>query len=133
MLVKYYLVPKSNPLNREESGKYYAVVDYNGDVTYRDLINRITDYSTVNSPDVMAVLESLFMLIPQQLFEGKIVRLGELGTLRLVLRSEGTESEEDFTEFNIKNSKVRLYLSKEFKKKLRNIEYARINHPKKSS
>ena len=59
--------------------KYYSQTKSNGDVDLRQLSTQIADISTVCTIDTMAVLEALVKVVPQNIADGKIVRLGDFG------------------------------------------------------
>lgn len=126
----YKAVQKANPRKLDEPNKYFAAAVNSGEANYRDLINAMAKNSTVSTPDVLAVIESLFEVIPEFLEEGKIVRLGELGSFTILLQSEGQERKEDVNIHTIKGNRIRFIPSKELKRKLRNIHYGKFNAKK---
>jgi predicted histone-like DNA-binding protein len=66
------------------------------------LVEMISRYSTVNPPDVLAVLESLIRLVPQELAQGRGVQLGRLGSFKLTVSSEGQLRKKDVSPKNVK-------------------------------
>jgi predicted histone-like DNA-binding protein len=58
---------------------------------------------------------------------GTIVRLGELGSLRISISSNGETNEEDVSVHSIKSSKCIFTPGKELKKMLKNLEYEKVN------
>lgn len=118
MWVEYKLVPRTNPFDDKEDPKYYAIVVRDKSLNYRDIINDVAKLSTVNHPDVMAVMESLFQLIPDWLKQGKKVQLGDLGDFYLNIKSEGAEKEDDFHHALIKGVKLLFRPSTLFKEQL---------------
>ena len=131
MKLEYYLIPRKNPTQQDAAPKFYPVVNYYTGDSYRDLVSRVCEFSTVRSPDVLSVLESLFIVIPKFLAEGRIIRLGELGSLRITLQSSGSEVEEDFSESKIDSIAIRFIQSKTLRRTLGNIEYSKISRPEK--
>ena len=79
MAIKYKLVQKVNPAKPTDPKKFYANLVTRGEVSLRELAKEISTISTVSSPDVMAVIESLLQIIPKHLALGEIVHLGEFG------------------------------------------------------
>ena len=132
MLLRYKIIPRKNPIDSNGGSKYYATVVRNKDLSYRDLIDEIATLSTVNHPDVMAVLESLFQIIPKRLKEGKNVHLGDLGAFYLNIKSEGAETSEDFNPFNIKGVKLRFRPTTLIKDELKSMKF-KINENDKNS
>ena len=75
MPVNVVIVGKKNPQSPADPEKYYSQTKSNGDVDLRQLSTQIADISTVSTIDTMAVLEALVKVVPQNIAEGKIVRL----------------------------------------------------------
>lgn len=89
MPVRYIVVPHKIPSKPGEPLKYYPRLKSSGEVSLRDIANDIALVSTVSQADTMAVIEGLIQNIPQYLADGKIVRLGELGSFHLSIQAEG--------------------------------------------
>ena len=93
----------------------------------RDFAKRISRESTVSSMDAMAVLEGLLQIIPDEIANGKIIKLGDFGTFRTTLSAEGVGSEQEFTPSKIKSLNVRFRPAREFSKLLANVQYERVS------
>jgi len=50
---------RANPRDPQAAKKFYAIASSDGEVTLRQLAERIAEISTVSSIDTLAVLESL--------------------------------------------------------------------------
>lgn len=61
--MKYRIVQRINPLNKDES-KFYAAPQYMEELTVMDLAKDISDACTLNVTDVEAVLTSLVRKLP---------------------------------------------------------------------
>lgn len=94
--VKYSVIPRINPRDRESEPKYYAQVKTSGDVSIREIAERIQQSCTVTKADVHAVLVALEDVIIDALKGGEIVRLGDLGSLRISLSCKGASTEQEF-------------------------------------
>jgi len=106
MAVRYILVERGNPQDKAAPKKFYAQAVSTGDTTLRTIKKDISDRSTVNSADVMAVLDTLVQMLIHELSQGKIVRFGDFGSFQLTLSSEGAESEDKFSSSMIRDSKI---------------------------
>lgn len=106
MAIPFRVVARPNPNDRTQPARFFGNIRANGELTVHDLANRISSQSTVSSIDTMAMMEALLQIIPEELANGRIIRLGELGSLRPFLRSESSESAEEFSSELI--SEVRL-------------------------
>ncbi len=103
-MFKYKVIPRKNPQNQEV--KYYAQLETPAIVKLTQLTDAISKESTVTKHDVKAVLSALEDHIVIQLHNGASVHLGDLGSFRASLSSEGVVAAEEFTSANIKRVKV---------------------------
>jgi predicted histone-like DNA-binding protein len=120
-------VMRGDPRDQNLPKKWYAKVHTKKTADYRELIERISELSTVNSPDVFAVVESLIKIIPQFLDDGEIVRLGDLGSFTVSVHSEGEDKEEEVDAFSVKRAKIRFVPGKLIKNAINNFEYRRYS------
>ena len=104
--VTYSVAPRINPRDKEAAPKYYGRVQANGDVSIREMSERIQQTCTVHKADVQAVLLALEDVITDALKGGEIVRLGDLGTLQIGISSKGSVTEEDYTDTLIKKARI---------------------------
>ncbi len=123
MSAKYTVVSKVNPQDRLAPKKYYPSVKSTGKATVRDMADQVGRISTVSSIDLVAMIEAFLIVIPLQLAEGKIVDLGDFGSFRLRIRSEGSDTAEEVTARNITNVLVSFYPGKHFKEVLDHITF----------
>ena len=126
MAVPFSVVAKGNPSKPKDPKKYYASINSSGETSMRDLAKEIAEISTMSLPDVIGVLESVVMLLPRHISQGKIIRLGELGSLRLSASSEGKETPEEVNAKSIKSNKFIFAPGKELQKALKNVEYVKV-------
>ena len=94
--VKYSVIPRINPRDRETEPKFYAQVQTSGDVSMREMCERIEQSCTVTKADVYAVLVAMENVIIDGLKGVEFVRLGDLGTLRVSLSSKGALTEKEY-------------------------------------
>ena len=97
MALNYSVGLRPNPQKPEEPLKAYAYAQINGELSLKQLSNRIASQTTVSYADVVAVLISTVENLFVALQEGKQVDFGELGKFRLRIVSKGAESLEKFT------------------------------------
>ncbi|MPT33341.1 MAG: DNA-binding protein, partial [Chryseobacterium sp.] len=89
MPIKFNVIPKKNPQKRDEPAKYYANIVGDGKTTLNDLAKHAGAMSTVSKADILAVLESTFSKIAEDIADGKIVYVGEYFTLQASGSSTG--------------------------------------------
>ncbi|MDR2683371.1 MAG: HU family DNA-binding protein [Dysgonamonadaceae bacterium] len=123
MSVKYVLVERRNPQHPESPTKWYACAKSKGEVSLRDLGKEITQRSTVNHADTLAVLEALTQVLTLQLSEGNIVRFGDFGSFQISLGGSGSETKEQYTHALIQSKKVVFRPGIDLKEMLNNLKY----------
>ena len=104
--VTYSVVPRRNPSEKGTPPKYYAQAQARGDVSLRDMAERIQSTCTVHKCDVYAVLVALEDVVADAIQNGEIVRLGDWCTLQVSLSGKGALTEEDYTTDLIKRAKI---------------------------
>ncbi len=132
-MVFYRLNQRVNPKSPTDARKYYAFPKSSGIVELRELAKRISRESTVSTMDTMAVLEGLLQVIPDMLLDGNIVKLGDFGTFRLGLSSEGVENPDEFNASLIRKTNLLFRGGKVFKNQLSNIKFTKVKDASKSS
>lgn len=105
-MLKYKLIEKQNPRNPNAPKKFYAANVKRGSKSISTISKDIQSKSSLTRGDIQSVLINLVDQIPKYLLDGQSVSLGELGSLRLSLSSEGVDKEDDFNTSKIKNIKV---------------------------
>lgn len=126
-MINYKLVNKVNPQDITADKKFYAVKQTQEELTLRDFGKRISRESTVSMMDTMAVLEGLLQIIPDEIANGKIIKLGDFGTFRTTLSAEGAATEEEFTVANIKKLNIRFRPAREFVDLLASVKYSKVS------
>jgi predicted histone-like DNA-binding protein len=123
MTVKFNVVERGNPANREAPKKFYPSIASSGRKTLRQMAGRISEISTVSSTDTMAVIEAFLNVIPQELAAGNIVELGDFGNFWLKANAEGATTAEEVRASQITTLLPRFNPGKEFKKALATVEF----------
>ena len=127
MPVNYVLVAHGNPAQPAAPKKFYAQLKSTGEVTTRQLIEKIAARSTVSPADAVAVIESLLQTLPELLAEGAIVRLGDFGSFSASVSGEGAASEAEFVAARmITDYKIRFRPGQELRKAVANLTYRRV-------
>ena len=73
----------------------------------------------------MAVIEALLYAVPRHLKEGKIVKLGQLGTFYLRVRGQGVDDPADFDVYKVRSSRIHFHPGKILRRMLKTIQYER--------
>ena len=97
MAVRYVLRLKKNP-QKGTIKKYAQIAQLVETKTIDDAVRYIEKISAMSSGDIKSVLDGLQDYIILQLSDGNTVRLGDLGSFRTTITSDGVDMDE--TDFN---------------------------------
>jgi predicted histone-like DNA-binding protein len=126
MAVKFKVIEKGQPgVAGGGEKKFYASPVMSGELTLAGLTKSIEKICTVSGADVRAVVYAMMDVMRDSLADGQIVRLGELGSLRVSIGSEGMATAEEVNAKAIKNSKVIFTPSKEIKEMLATLKFTK--------
>jgi predicted histone-like DNA-binding protein len=126
-MIKYNLGERVNPRDLTAQNLLYPIKQKQEELNLRDFGRRISRESTVSMMDTMAVLEGLLQIIPDEIVNGKIIKLGDFGTFRSTISAEGVATEEDFTISKIKGLNVRFRPAREFQDMLARVKYEKVS------
>lgn len=122
----YSVVERKDPDFPELEGRYYAQAQARGEAGIREVSERIQQSCTVTRADVAAVLVALEDVVAEALANGEIVRLGELGSMQVSLRSMGADKPEDFHDGLIVKGKILFRGGRTLGKMLSTMKYERV-------
>ena len=123
MSVKYNIVQRGNPADSESPRKYYPSIQASGRLTLRQLAERAAQMSTLTTTDMVAAIESLLTIIPDELAKGNIVELGDFGSFWLRVNADGAETAEEVRASQITGVLPRFNAGREFKRSLDGIVF----------
>lgn len=124
MSIKYKVIAKGQPgAIGGGDKKYYASVKSAGVVDVDQLTRDIEKISTVSGADIRAVLYALVDVASNELADSKIVRLGDLGNLRITLKSNGHDAPSKVDSRSIKGVRVRFTPGKKLKEMQKTLTY----------
>ena len=103
MPITFTVVPRKNPRKPTDPPKFYAHIVGEGKTTLNDLAKHASSVSTVSKADILAVLDSTFAKIAEDVADGKIVYVGEYFTLQAGGSSEGSTSADQVNSASIKS------------------------------
>lgn len=127
MAIKFKVIERGEPgVVGGGTKKFYASANITGEATIEKLTRQIEKISTVSGADIRAVLYAMVDVAVEELADGKVVRLDELGSLRVALSSTGVEKESDVTPAIITKSKVIFTPGKKIKEMLNNVKYEKM-------
>lgn len=119
LMYKYKLTKKGNPQDKNAPKKWYATSIGEKAQSTKAMTRAATENTTTAPIEMEAALELLGKYAAQQLQQGHLVKVGDLGTLRVTFKSDGVE---DITQFNasamIKSPRIVFTPSKEFREQV---------------
>ena len=107
--------------------KFYASIVRGARVDFRKLAEQSAELSTVQTADVMAVVETFFRIAIRHLSDGSIIDMGQFGIFTPTLNSNGEESAEKVDVQSIKKLNVNYRPSKLLKKNLSIVDYKKLS------
>ena len=132
MAVKYSVLGRKNLLKPHDPDKYYAQAQSSGEEDFKGMTRAVADRCTVTASDAKAVLDAFQTIMIQRLESGQIVRLNDLGSFRMSVRSEGTEDEASFNATKIKKARIIFTPSADLKQMCKAVSYSKTNAITKS-
>ena len=129
--MKIKMVQRKNPQKKSEV-KYYASPVNAGKKNLRDIAHDIAGRSSLTRGDIENVLSNFMDCLPHYLRDGFSVQLGEFGTIRLTLSSEGSATVKAFKTETIK-PRVTFTPGVELKAALRENSYETVKEENSNS
>ena len=130
--MKIKLIERRKPGTKTGPGKFYASPVNVGKKNLRDIAHDIAGRSSLTRGDIENVLSNFMDCLPHYLRDGFSVQLGEFGTMRLTLSSEGAATEKAFKTEKIK-PRVTFTPGVELKAALRENSYETVKEENSNS
>ena len=107
MAIKYKAVGRGQPgVTGGGEKKYYAQAVSDGELNIRELVKEVERFSALSEPDIRGVIIALLNVIIDNLGNGKIIRLEELGSLQASISSDGMATEQEVSQSAIRDAHV---------------------------
>lgn len=127
MAIKLKAVKRNRPgVSGDGESMYVATAASDGEITLEELTERIEKMCTVHGADIRAVLYALVKVTIDFLKDGKIVRIGELGSLRIGVRSMAEDSADKINVHSVKAARLIFSLGEQFKRMLKQLIYKKV-------
>lgn len=128
MAIKYKVIEKGQPgVAGGGVKKFYASTSTAGEMTLEKLTKRIEQSSTVSGADIRAVIYAMVEVMQDALEDGQVVRLGDLGSLKVGISSNGEESADKVSSSSIKGAKTIFTPGSNLKKMLLTLSYEKLS------
>ena len=96
MPINYKLIPRKNPIQKDEAKMYYASAVTTGKDTTNELALEIANNTTLGRPDIIGVLTALEEIIINRLRMGRKIDLLNICILSPKVTSKGVDSPDAF-------------------------------------
>ena len=106
--------------------KYYASPVHDREISLDGLTKSIEKTSTVSGADIRAVLYAAVEETVLGLADGRIVRLGDLGSFRISVSSEGRDKPEDVTASAVKKAGIIFTPGSKLREMLHNAKFTKV-------
>ena len=127
MPVKFKVIERGQPgVTGGGEKKLYAMPVMDGEQTLADLTKAIEKICTVSGADIRAVLYAMVDVAIDSLGDGTIVRLGDLGSLRISISSEGKATAEEVNASAIKGNSVNFTPGSRIEEMLATVKYQKV-------
>ncbi|MBI9034614.1 MAG: HU family DNA-binding protein [Bacteroidales bacterium] len=126
MSIKFNVIPKKNPSDETAIPKHYAIAKSVGKRDLRNIAEKIARRTTLERVDVIATLEAMLDVIPEELTDGYIVEMGEFGGFYTSVHSNPADTKEEFHAGLIKKAKVSFRPGRLFKNVMKNVQFEKI-------
>lgn len=130
--VTYSVVEHKNPHQSESSSLYYAQAQARDVMDFNAICKEIQSECTVTKADITGVLVALESVMSRALANGKIVRLGDFGTFKVSVSSNGASSRNTFNESYIRGTRYLFHPGPTLKTLQKNMEFERVERKLKS-
>lgn len=125
MSAKYDLYETPDPKKSGEQKPLHARLVPTGKLTAKELCARAANGTTFSYAEVSATLKCLTDTVLQAFGEGKVVELGEIGTLSLSLQCRPVMEKDEIRSASVHVRSLTLRPSKQIKRRLRTIHLER--------
>ena len=109
----------------EPQHKYYASVKASGEDSLNDVIRKVEAISSASGADVTIVILSLMEVMQRSLEEGRIVKLGRMGSFRISVSSKGETDPAKINARSVRRSRIIYQPDKELKPWLDGLKFTK--------
>jgi|GEM_PF-1344673 Bacterial nucleoid DNA-binding protein len=121
MSILYEVQERESSFAKGRARRYYLIAKSTGRIGRDDLIQYMVKHASLTPSEAASALDYLFESIPHFLKLGKIIDLGNLGNIKVTIRSEGSDSEEEATVRKVKEIYPHFTPSKKLKEAMQEI------------
>jgi predicted histone-like DNA-binding protein len=127
MSLLFNKVEKGKPSDPSAPKKWYPVLRSMKLVKEKEVAQKLADETTLNPKEAEMAVSQLLKVVTGLLLDGHTVQLGSLGSFRITLSSEGSDTEKEVTASKIKKVNVRFTESEELKTAMKKATFTDIS------
>ncbi|MCX4382929.1 MAG: HU family DNA-binding protein [Parabacteroides distasonis] len=130
MPLKYKLIQRKDFSKDapKDGKKYYAAIVSNGTVSTDELCESIAEETALTSADAKSFMDRLPRILARHLREGRNVQVGELGSFRPTMGSNGVAEKKDF------NAATMMFTpGRKLQEARDNMTFARVKEPNETT
>lgn len=127
MALQYKVVPRVNPLKRDEDPKFFLSATSREYYELEDLLADVCEDSTIDPDEALLAVNRLFKKAVIRMEHGATISLGYLGHIRLTIRSKGAATSKEAIASNAVDVVPHFVFGKRFRNRIKNISLERIN------
>jgi predicted histone-like DNA-binding protein len=127
MALLFNKTERGNPSNPNAPKKWYPTLKSVKMVKEKEVAKKLADETTLNPKEAEMAVAQMEKVVTDLLLEGHTVQLGSLGSFRLTLSAEGSDTEAEVTVSKIKRINVRFTESEELKAAIKKATFVDIS------
>ncbi|CUQ49561.1 HU family DNA-binding protein [Parabacteroides distasonis] len=136
MPLKYKLIQRKDFSKDapKDGKKYYAAIVSNGTVSTDELCESIAEETALTSADAKSFMDRLPRILARHLREGRNVQVGELGSFRPTMGSNGVAEKKDFNAATMmKKPGIMFTPGRKLQEARDNMTFARVKEPNETT
>ncbi len=119
-------IERANPMDRDGAKKFYPTVVSSGEIDLNELAAELSDATTLNEVDCVAVLYALEKSMVKHLQNGKTLKFGNVGTFKVSVSGTGSEKSEEVSSGNVEKARILFAPSLKLKRLLLALQYKKV-------
>jgi len=123
MPILYNKVERGNPSDRDAVKRWYPVIKSTNLVKEKAVAKLLADETTLNAKEAEMAVSQLLKVVTNLLLSGSTVQLGDLGSFRVVAKTEASDKEAEVNANKIKGIRVRFIESAELKDAMKKAKF----------
>ncbi len=133
MSVPVSAAARKNPSEKSSPYRYYAVAQSPGDMNFSEICELASFATTITKADISGSLEAVIKAIQMGLKEGRIIRMGEFGSLQVIVKkSEGADKQEEFHVSQVKKAGIIFRPGTELQNMVKTLKFHKVATRSKS-